>query len=636
MPVYEIEAPNGKILEIEGDTPPTEQELDEIFQSTNTNTEQPQRLSGGVGIDVTPSGLLKNTANIATSAITAPLYALKNKTSLKEGFEESKRVGEEFEKQHPAPIRDFLTDTAGYGALSFIPGLAPVGVAKNAGLAAKAGNFLLNSARLGAIPGIAEGLKNRGAEGIIGGGLAGTGTAATIQAGINSLPYIGKIAGPVVRAIPGVGNFLAKSVGRIKPKTLEQATKPTSKALDLTEEEAQRLLMNTTERVRNDYNDLLSKKGANVGNLLEELPEDVTFKAQGLTNGYDSILNNYSLSKNADLNPAINATKKELGKINELIYGEPQKRIGQFKTEMENLKYPKENLETTKHRYKNQFYTKSLDTINNDIIVANRRFNDEVLNTLKENPDIINNPERIATLEQKISNFKVPEDYMAEMYLKFYEALEKGDILNVAKTKINPKELYDINKNISNMIDWDKPGAELKNAALEQIYMANANKISGLSKQLKQANKEYSDLMDFQKNEGIRRILRSGDNIDTASSALKNYNSTVTKGNTGRNIQELEKILVDNGYQPFLNEIDDVNAAMDLLNARTTGDSGLANIAVNLTRPVLKGIRKAKGRKIPEKIKALAESLNGVGRIVKPALIRGSLPILYGGAEYQE
>ena len=31
MPIYEIEAPNGKIIEIEGDTPPTEAEIDTIF-----------------------------------------------------------------------------------------------------------------------------------------------------------------------------------------------------------------------------------------------------------------------------------------------------------------------------------------------------------------------------------------------------------------------------------------------------------------------------------------------------------------------------------------------------------------------------------------------------------------------------
>lgn len=36
MAIYEVTAPNGRVLEIEGDTPPTEAELDDIFNATNT------------------------------------------------------------------------------------------------------------------------------------------------------------------------------------------------------------------------------------------------------------------------------------------------------------------------------------------------------------------------------------------------------------------------------------------------------------------------------------------------------------------------------------------------------------------------------------------------------------------------
>jgi hypothetical protein len=100
-------------------------------------------------------------------------------------------------------------------------------------------------------------------------------------------------------------------------------------------------------------------------------------------------------------------------------------------------------------------------------------------------------------------------------------------------------------------------------------------------------------LAKFENNEGVRRILnppKKGD-IDSASTALRNYNSTVTKGNTNRNIQDLEKLFVENGKQPFLNDIDHVNAAMDLLNIRGTGDSWLANVITQSTRPALKAVR---------------------------------------------
>lgn len=43
MPVYEVTAPNGKIFELEGDSPPTEQELEEIFASMVDDGEQEEQ-----------------------------------------------------------------------------------------------------------------------------------------------------------------------------------------------------------------------------------------------------------------------------------------------------------------------------------------------------------------------------------------------------------------------------------------------------------------------------------------------------------------------------------------------------------------------------------------------------------------
>ena len=251
-------------------------------------------------------------------------------------------------------------------------------------------------------------------------------------------------------------------------------------------------------------------------------------------NNYDAILNNYSLSKNANLNPARNATQKEISKIEDLLGG---------------------NM-----------------------------------------PDIAK-----------------------------------------AQNEVSPKELYDINKNISNMIDWDKPSAQLKHDVLEQIYLSNANKLSELSPELAQANKAYADLMDFQKNEGVRRILNNQNNIDTASSALRGYNSTVTKGNTNRNIQDLENLLVDNGYEPFLGNIDDVNAAMDLLNIRGTGNSWLANLATQATRPALKAVRAYNRGNLPNVISNIKETLSPLAqRLLTPLAVKGTAPVLYGGVQYND
>ena len=223
--------------------------------------------------------------------------------------------------------------------------------------------------------------------------------------------------------------------------------------------------------------------------------------------------------------------------------------------------------------------------------------------SLSKNPAL--NPARNATTKE----------------LSKIEDLLGGNLPDIAKgeNQITPKELYDINKNISNMVDWNKADSALKNDVLEQMYGMNAERISNLSPELKEANKVYSGLMDFQKNEGIRRILNNSNNIDTASSALKNYNSTVTKGNTNRNIQDLEKILVDNGYGKFLDDIDDVNAAMDLNNIRTTGDSFWANVGTQLARPILRGARAYNSSNLPVLLQNLGNITGNVARRVVPA-----------------
>jgi hypothetical protein len=176
------------------------------------------------------------------------------------------------------------------------------------------------------------------------------------------------------------------------------------------------------------------------------------------------------------------------------------------------------------------------------------------------------------------------------------------------------------------MTNWsDAVANNYQNPILEQVYGKWGNRLNELSPELAQANKEFAQLRNFQKNEGLKRILKPGDNIDTASSALRNYNNTVTKGNTNRNIQDLEKLFVKEGKQPFLNDIDDVNAAMDLLNARGTGDSWLANIATQMTRPALKLARAYNRSNLP-----------AIYRELGLKIPKGLTPVLYGGVEFNK
>ena len=141
----------------------------------------------------------------------------------------------------------------------------------------------------------------------------------------------------------------------------------------------------------------------------------------------------------------------------------------------------------------------------------------------------------------------------------------------------------------------------------------------------------FAALKGFQEDEGLKTILAPGGAIDKASTALKNYNSTVSKGNTAQNIQALENVLVKNGEQPFLGTMDDINAAMDLLKQERTGLGSLAELGKSIvTRPALKLARKYNGSSIPNKVYNLKTALKG---LVVPLMYR---PQLQGSVEYND
>jgi hypothetical protein len=298
-----------------------------------------------------------------------------------------------------------------------------------------------------------------------------------------------------------------------------------SKALDLTKDQAQNLLMNTTERVQRDYRDLLNQAGQAVNEAALRLPEERGVFASSLKNSLDDIFEGHSVSGVKELNPAFEVAGD--------VY-------------------------------------------------------DDLLNKINLGSDV----EGIG--------------------------------------KVSAPKLADIMGNIKNYnIDWNKSNAKDRQAILKQVYGDFSRRLGNLSPELRKANREYSKLANFDDNEGVRQIINPSvldkNKIDTASTALRNYNATVTKGNTNRNIQDLENLLVANGKQPFLKDIDDVNAAMDLLNARSTGDSWLANLTTQLSRPALKGVRYLNQKGIPEAVSNFSSKVSPeVRKILTPMLIQGA------------
>jgi hypothetical protein len=197
--------------------------------------------------------------------------------------------------------------------------------------------------------------------------------------------------------------------------------------------------------------------------------------------------------------------------------------------------------------------------------------------------------------------------------------------------------------NIKNYpLDWSKTSTKDRQSILKQVYGEFQRRLGNLSPELRNANYNYSKLAKFDDNEGVRQIINpniiKGENIDSASRALRNYNSTVTKGNTNRNIQDLEKILIENGKEPFLNDIDDVNAAMDLLTQPKTGRNflGAQTLAKGLVTPALKAVRKANQMGIPEKVQSIKEALAPLAKLLPPWGAKGAANMLYGGVEYND
>ena len=458
------------------------------------------------GIDFSPIAIGQNIGNV----LATPFVAQKENLPLKEAYN---IASQRTENANNEPINKWGKGVADFALYSALPA---GNVFKGTGALAKTGNFITNAAIQGGLPGVIEGAKEGNA---IGGGLTGT----TIASAVQGLPGIAKLGGWAFKhAFPG-----------LRAKTVEQLIKPNSKALDLTEETAQNLLMDTTERIQKDYRNLLNKAGENVNLASLRLPEERGVFASSLKNSLDDIYRGHSVSGVEGLNPA----------------------------------------------------------------------------------------------------YDVAGDIYQDLINKIDIASDVKDIGRVSAPK-----LADIMGSIKNYpINWQTSNAKDRQALLKQIYGDFSRRLGNLSPELRKANAEYAKLAKFDDNEGLKQIINpnviDGNKIDSASTALRNYNSTITKGNTNRNIQDLEKLLVSKGKQPFLNDIDDVNAANELLKTAETGINpfGLTDKLKNIVeRPILLGARKY-NQVVEPIINNLSDKISPeVRRLLTPFAIQKTTPMLYG------
>lgn len=273
-----------------------------------------------------------------------------------------------------------------------------------------------------------------------------------------------------------------------------------------------------------------------------------------------------------------------------------------------------------------RFYNASYDPLSREIQGAEQSYR-ILLDDLAKNS---RSEEAVNTAINRFDNIvkNLPEEVQMDFAEKFTGDVDK--ILQDRNT-VSAIDLQKIKQQIGQMTNWaDTTKPKIQNTVLEQIYGKMRNRLEDLSPELAQANKDFASVKSMQEKEGLKRILQPGDKVDSATSALDNFDASYNKGNTFKNVKDLEDLFIREGYEPFVDDIHDIVAAKDLNNIRTTGDSVWANIGTAAAKPLLKLARKYNASGIPNKVYNLKTALKG---LAIPLMYR---PQLQGSVEYND
>ena len=231
MPIYEVEAPDGRILEIEGNQPPSEKELDDIFASVGS-TQQPtqpeyKQMSLKEVFSATPEELNENMRALG-----------RDRLQQREQWEQNHPVISEIQKAFQPNYRADLIDMqnqAEYGmqipfgqriksefqkagqnlvpAINIGTAVATDGLGATKGLLPAVGKASLQGAIQGGVEGLTGGLADEGLSvNALKRGLQGTGTGATIG---GLVPVGGKVLGATKDLLSKPFEVGSKFVGRI-------------------------------------------------------------------------------------------------------------------------------------------------------------------------------------------------------------------------------------------------------------------------------------------------------------------------------------------------------------------------------------------------------------------------------------
>lgn len=291
------------------------------------------------GIDLTPRGIGQTVGN----ALSAPIVAMRDNIPVNQAFAEGQQRIKDFNNEPINKVGNAIADFALYAQLPVLKG------AQGASTLAKGGNFLVNAAIQGGVPGLLEGAKEGDA---LGGAGVGTSIAAGVQGALSGLPVVGRGVTKVINAPKfqqGVANTLEAltSVPSDYSKTALQnelidnsifkggfdadtAYIPIERKLRQAKE-----MLPTKEGFAQEYNKLGKKAiegmeviknqaGAKINDVLKGLdinPTDIT----GLRNSIGSTIGNFA--RGGDINPANIRANKEIELINNMLGIKSQKQI---------------------------------------------------------------------------------------------------------------------------------------------------------------------------------------------------------------------------------------------------------------------------------------------------------------------
>ena len=231
MPIYEVEAPDGRILEIEGNQPPSEKELDDIFASVGS-TQQPtqpeyKQMSLKEVFSSTPEELNENMRAFG-----------RDRLRQREQWEQNHPVISEIQKAFQPNYRADLIDMqnqAQYGmqvpfgqsiksefqkagqnlvpSVNLATGIYTGGLGTAKGLLPAIGKASLQGAIQGGVEGLTGGLADEGLSvNALKRGLQGTGAGATVG---GLIPVGGKALGVAKNLLSKPVEVGSKFVGRI-------------------------------------------------------------------------------------------------------------------------------------------------------------------------------------------------------------------------------------------------------------------------------------------------------------------------------------------------------------------------------------------------------------------------------------